>query len=239
MNMQADSVKKIIEENPYIVSIERTDGSNLLHDAAELNKIDEQRLIAAQKLSELAAMPNQKEIVGKATSHLPNMSDDPNAVPTTDVTVEEQVDALKKLIELYDKRKAAIKSFFDEEKSLRDKQHEVDEEERTADLNSQKFYDAEKRKNILEEVKEFYSKSYEVNLLTSFDENKNPIYTLQNTTVNIPTKEELTELKTYLINFKEDIDNHFKFWNFMKFEWYYPIRNKFFFKIKKLILNRK
>ena len=70
--------------------------------------------------------------------------------------------------------------------------------------------------NILEEVKEFYSKSYEVNLLTSFDENKNPIYTLQNTTVNIPTKEELTELKTYLINFKEDID-----------------------KIKKLILNRK
>ena len=93
--------------------------------------------------------------------------------------------------------------------------------------------------NILEEVKEFYSKSYEVNLLTSFDENKNPIYTLQNTTVNIPTKEELTELKTYLINFKEDIDNHFKFWNFMKFEWYYPIRNKFFFKIKKLILNRK
>ena len=87
--------------------------------------------------------------------------------------------------------------------------------------------------------KEFYSKSYEVNLLTSFDENKNPIYTLQNTTVNIPTKEELTELKTYLINFKEDIDNHFKFWNFMKFEWYYPIRNKFFFKIKKLILNRK
>jgi hypothetical protein len=26
--------------------------------------------------------------------------------------------------------------------------------------------------------------------------------------------------------FVEDVDDHFKFWTFMKYEWYYPIRNK-------------
>lgn len=41
-----------------------------------------------------------------------------------------------------------------------------------------------------------------------------------------PTYEEMEELETYIKKFKEDIDNHFKLWNFLKFEWYWPIKIK-------------
>lgn len=49
-----------------------------------------------------------------------------------------------------------------------------------------------------------------------------------------PTWEELMELQDYFNNFIKDIDNHFRFWTFMKYEWYYPFRNKIYWKIKKL-----
>ena len=49
-----------------------------------------------------------------------------------------------------------------------------------------------------------------------------------------PTWEELRELQDYFDNFITDVDNHFRFWTFMKYEWYYPFRNKIYWKIKKL-----
>ena len=49
-----------------------------------------------------------------------------------------------------------------------------------------------------------------------------------------PTWDELNELQDYFSRFIEDVDNHFKFWTFMRYEWYYPFRNKFIFKYRKL-----
>lgn len=49
-----------------------------------------------------------------------------------------------------------------------------------------------------------------------------------------PTWEELMELQEYFSRFIKDVDDHFKLWNFMKYEWYYPFRNKIYWKIKKL-----
>lgn len=49
-----------------------------------------------------------------------------------------------------------------------------------------------------------------------------------------PTWDELLELQDYFDRFIKDVDDHFKFWTFMKYEWYYPFRNKFIFKYRKL-----
>ena len=49
-----------------------------------------------------------------------------------------------------------------------------------------------------------------------------------------PTWDELNELQLYFSRFIKDVDDHFKFWNFMKYEWYYPTRNKIYWKIKRL-----
>jgi len=43
---------------------------------------------------------------------------------------------------------------------------------------------------------------------------------------NPPTEEQLRELMSYINEWREDVDRHFKFSTFMLFEWYYPIRNK-------------
>ena len=49
-----------------------------------------------------------------------------------------------------------------------------------------------------------------------------------------PTWDELLELQDYFDQFIKDVDDHFKFWTFMRYEWYYPFRNKFIFKYRKL-----
>ena len=40
------------------------------------------------------------------------------------------------------------------------------------------------------------------------------------------TWEELMELQSYILQFKQDVDNRFKRKTFFLFEWWYPIRNK-------------
>ena len=49
-----------------------------------------------------------------------------------------------------------------------------------------------------------------------------------------PTWDELVELQEYFTRFIKDVDDHFRFWTFMKYEWYYPFRNKIYWKIRKL-----
>jgi len=49
-----------------------------------------------------------------------------------------------------------------------------------------------------------------------------------------PTWEELNELQDYFSSFLNDVDEHFKTWNFFKYEWLYPIRNKIIFRYRKL-----
>lgn len=41
-----------------------------------------------------------------------------------------------------------------------------------------------------------------------------------------PTEDELYELSEYLMKFIDDINDHFKWYNFFLYEWYYPLRNK-------------
>lgn len=47
------------------------------------------------------------------------------------------------------------------------------------------------------------------------------------------TEEEIFELKGYLLEFMIDVDNHFRWFIFFKYEWYYPIRNKLIWTFKK------
>ena len=56
---------------------------------------------------------------------------------------------------------------------------------------------------VVDQVKKFYSKSN--------------------------SEEEFEELKGYLLAFMDDVDDHFKWKNFFKYEWYYPFRNKIIF----------
>lgn len=41
-----------------------------------------------------------------------------------------------------------------------------------------------------------------------------------------PTEKEMMMMYDYIKRFIQDVDDHFKTWNFFMFEWYYPIRNK-------------
>ena len=87
---------------------------------------------------------------------------------------------------------------------------------------------------IIKNVEEFYSKSHNINKFKDFSkENKKPIY--EKTTYNPknPTKEELQELKGYILEWVKDVDDHFKFKTFFLYNWYYPIRNKIKNKLKK------
>ena len=81
-------------------------------------------------------------------------------------------------------------------------------------------------KVILEEVKKLYSKDGILPEIIKEDR----IYTYK---ANSPTWEELQELQDYIFEFKKDIDNHFKLINFIKYEWYYPLRNKIINYVKK------
>lgn len=47
------------------------------------------------------------------------------------------------------------------------------------------------------------------------------------------TDEEMFELKEYILDFMIDVDKHFKWYNFFRYEWYYPIRNKIIWKLSK------
>jgi hypothetical protein len=42
------------------------------------------------------------------------------------------------------------------------------------------------------------------------------------------TEEDYEELKGYIQEFVNDVDDHFKLWNFFKYEWYYPVRNRIY-----------
>lgn len=93
------------------------------------------------------------------------------------------------------------------------------------------------RSSILHEVKEHFSKEFE---WSGIEINKET-GKLENSETQIikpkpPTWEELRELQDYFGRFIIDVDEYFKPWNFFKYEWLYPIRNKMIFKYRKLKL---
>lgn len=76
---------------------------------------------------------------------------------------------------------------------------------------------------VIDQIREFYSKPYKLEFFKTQDTFKKDV-----------TEEELEELKGYLLKFMDDVDKHFKWKEFFKYEWYYPIRNKIKLWFKKL-----
>ena len=91
--------------------------------------------------------------------------------------------------------------------------------------------------NIIEEIKVYYSKPYEGSIMKSIkdeDGKFSPVYEPHTYPAKNPSNDELCELKGYLERFIKDVDEDFKFFKFMRYEWYYPIRNKIRWKIRDL-----
>ena len=78
--------------------------------------------------------------------------------------------------------------------------------------------------NVIKEIKYYYSKSYNISIMGEETVFKKDV-----------TEEEWNELKGYLLAFVDDIDEHFQWNTFFKYEWYYPVRNKIYFFIRKYI----
>jgi hypothetical protein len=85
---------------------------------------------------------------------------------------------------------------------------------------------------VIAEVKEFYSKPHEGEIYNGIKDGKFT-YVPHIWGPKDPTDEELEELKEYMLEFVKDMDEHFKWSNYIKFEIYYPIRNKIYNLFKK------
>lgn len=85
---------------------------------------------------------------------------------------------------------------------------------------------------VIHDVNEFYSKEHEGEI---FDGIKDGKVTYEPTVwpPKNPSDEELQELKEYMLQFVKDIDYHFKPLVYLKYEYYYPIRNKLYKLFKK------
>lgn len=77
----------------------------------------------------------------------------------------------------------------------------------------------------ISKIRRLYSKPHKGQILTKF-ENGKATYKDNTYPAKAPTEDEIRELITYINKWREDVDMHFKFWTFIKYEWYYPIRNK-------------
>ena len=91
------------------------------------------------------------------------------------------------------------------------------------------------RSAVLHEIEEHFATNFEVPDY-DYDEESGK---LESKGIKVfegtrPTWDELNELQLYFTRFIKDVDDHFKFWTFIKYEWYFPFRNKFIFKYRKL-----
>lgn len=91
-------------------------------------------------------------------------------------------------------------------------------------------------KGKVKEIERFYSQPHTTpNWRSPWNPDMEPqeiVWTAKN-----PTFEEMCELRRYLLEFISDVDEHFKWNKFFLFEWYYPIRNKIFWKVRKIKQN--
>jgi hypothetical protein len=80
--------------------------------------------------------------------------------------------------------------------------------------------------DVLNEIKECYSQPHmtsefhwnEITGEAEFVEQEHP--------AKNPTDKEILELKGYIEDFINDVDNYFKWYTFFKYEWWYPIKRK-------------
>ena len=89
------------------------------------------------------------------------------------------------------------------------------------------------RSTILYEIEEHFAKEFEWRDLNFVDGKLEPGETIK-VKSRRPTWEELHQLQDQFARFIRDVDEHFQPWNFYRYEWLYPIRNKTILKYKKL-----
>ena len=78
---------------------------------------------------------------------------------------------------------------------------------------------------MLNKIKAFYSKSHKGEIFKEWKDGK-MVYEETTFPAKSPSEDEMLELLSYIREWEKDIEEHFKFWNFIKWEWYYPFRNK-------------
>lgn len=89
------------------------------------------------------------------------------------------------------------------------------------------------RSAVLHEIEEHFAADHQLRGM-DFSSDEPKLGEVKTYKGNRPTWDELLELQNYFDNFIKDVDDHFKFWTFMQYEWYYPLRNKIIWKIRKL-----
>jgi hypothetical protein len=85
--------------------------------------------------------------------------------------------------------------------------------------------------SILEEINTFYNKDHSGNIFAGFVDGVST-YEPMNYVAKEPNILEMLELTEYIRRWEADVDDHFKFINFIKYEWYYPLKNKCYEKSK-------
>jgi hypothetical protein len=85
--------------------------------------------------------------------------------------------------------------------------------------------------SILEEINTFYNKDHSGNIFAGFVDGVST-YEPMNYVAKEPNILEMLELTEYIRRWEADVDDHFKFINFIKYEWYYPLKNKCYEKNK-------
>jgi hypothetical protein len=81
-----------------------------------------------------------------------------------------------------------------------------------------------------------YSEEKETGIFSGFDKNKMAIYKKTILPIRTFSDEELGELKGYMLEFKEDMDNYFKWKNFFYMYWFIPI--KYYFRTKTIKIKK-
>jgi hypothetical protein len=86
---------------------------------------------------------------------------------------------------------------------------------------------------IMRDIRKFYSSDHKQKFFIKLNENGQPEYEETIVGAKNPTSEQMLELLSYIREWERDVEEHFKFWTFIKYEWWYPIRNKFKIKLFK------
>jgi hypothetical protein len=94
-------------------------------------------------------------------------------------------------------------------------------------------------RTIIKEIKRYYKRPHQGQIFVDFDIDGEAIYKPYTYPAKNPTAQELNELVEYFKAFVNDVDDHFRFWNFIKYEWYYPIRNKVIFNDYRKIFSKR
>ena len=88
-------------------------------------------------------------------------------------------------------------------------------------------------RGLLSKVKKFYSKKHKGQILKDIVNGESvyedTIYPAKN-----PTEDELRELVGYVRAWQKDVDTHFVFWVYVKYEWWQPVYNRIINSLNKL-----